>query len=395
MYSRAPHIPPCGGDGQRRPKLAHLEVFRSSNYYEVTMSPTKASSEKKTLMPCGFATAPQRPGAHLKPRPMHSTNANPLTFDDVEAAHARIQHFVHRTPVLTSQSLDSMLAAHLFFKCENFQRTGAFKVRGAFNAVLSLAEEQIARGVTTSSSGNQAAALSLAAKVRGVRAYVAMPRIAVSSKVEAVRRYGGEIIWVESSAGVPTSDDYEAATDKIVRDTGATLVHPYNNLRTIAGQATCALEFLNVAPELNILLAPVGGGGLLAGTALTAKAMNASVQIIGCEPEMADDAQRSFREGHIVPQSRPQTVADGLRTSLGSLTYPLIKSHVDDIVTVSEEGIVRAMRLIWETLKIVIEPSSAVPVAALLEHRIDVAKKSVGIILTGGNANLDQLPWLT
>lgn len=316
-----------------------------------------------------------------------------LSFDAVRMAHARIRHYIHCTPVLSSQTLDSLCAAQLFFKCENFQRTGAFKVRGAFNAVFSMPDEEARNGVITSSSGNQAAALSLAARVQGIHAYVAMPRSAVPSKVAAVRRYGGEIIWVDSRSEIPTSEEYDATTLNIERKTGARLVHPYNDLLTIAGQGTCVVELLEAHPDLDMILAPVGGGGLLAGTALAAKAIKPSIQVIGCEPAAADDAQQSFRKGQIVPQSGPRTIADGLRTSLGSLTFPLIRSHVDDIVTVSEEAIVHAMRLTWETLKIVIEPSSAVPLAALLEQRLPVAKKAVGIILTGGNVNLEKLPW--
>lgn len=329
----------------------------------------------------------------MKRSALDHSNGNALTFDDVKSAHARIKPYIHHTPVLTSQSLDLMLGGNLFFKCENFQRTGAFKARGAFNAIFSMPESEAVRGVTTSSSGNQAAAVSWAARTRGIHAYVAMPKIAVPSKVQAVRRYGGEIIWVESAREIPTSDEYEAATAKIERETGAKLVHPYNDLRTIAGQATCALEFMTDIPHLDVMLVPVGGGGLLAGTALTAKALQPGIRIIGCEPLAANDAQQSFREKALIPQSNPRTVADGLRTSLGTLTLPLILRHVDDIVTVSEKAILKAMRLAWETLKIVIEPSSAVPLAAALEGSAQVARKRVGLILTGGNVDLDRLPW--
>jgi threonine dehydratase len=318
---------------------------------------------------------------------------NQLTLDDIEQSYARIRKHIHCTPVHTSQTLDDMFDARLLFKCENFQRTGAFKVRGAFNGVLSLGDKEAARGVVTSSSGNQAAALSLAASVRGIPAYVVMPRFALAPKVAAVRRYGGEIFWIDSKSEIPTAEDYDAATTDIERERGATLIHPYNTLSTIAGQGTCALELIRSNLQLDLLLAPVGGGGLLAGAALTTKSLKPETRVIGCEPEMANDAQRSLREGRIIPQSNPHTIADGLRTSLGTLTFPLISSHVDDIVTVSEDGIIRAMRLLWETLKIVIEPSSAVPVAAILERRVDVAGMSVGIILSGGNADLDNLPW--
>lgn len=294
---------------------------------------------------------------------------------------------------MTSASLDRQTGSRLFFKCENLQRAGVFKTRGAFNAVYSLSDVESARGVVTSSSGNQAAALSLAASTRGIPAYIAMPKIALRSKIAAVERYGGNIVWVEAAGTVPTADEYEATAAAIQARTGASPVHPYNDLRTIAGQATCALEFLEQEPALEVLLAPVGGGGLLAGTALAAKCLKPGIVVIGCEPEMADDARQSFRAGRIVRDFQPRTIADGLRTSLGDLTFPLISRYADDIVTVSEAGIVAAMRLAWEVLKQVIEPSSAVPLAAVLEARLPVADRSVGIILSGGNADLDNLPW--
>jgi threonine dehydratase len=296
--------------------------------------------------------------------------------------------------VLTSKALDEQTGARVFFKCENFQRAGVFKARGAFNAVFSLTEEQASHGVVTSSSGNQAAALSLAARERGIPAYIAMPKVALRSKVAAVQRYGGNIVWVEARGTIPTSDEYEATAAAIQARTGASPVHPYNDVRTIAGQATCVVEFLEQTPNLDLLLAPVGGGGLLAGTAMAAKELQPSVRVIGCEPEMADDAQQSFRSGRIVAQLQPQTIADGLRTSLGDLTFPLIARFADDIVTVTEEGIVSAMRHAWEILKIVIEPSSAVPLAAILDGKLQVAGKSVGVILSGGNVDLDKLPWM-
>jgi threonine dehydratase len=316
-----------------------------------------------------------------------------MTLDVVREAHARISGLIHRTPVMTSAVLDAQSGAKLYFKCENFQRAGVFKARGAFNAVYSLTDQQASRGVVTSSSGNQAAALSLAARGRGVPAYIAMPKAALRSKVAAVQRYGGNIVWVEARGNVPTSDEYEATADAIQARTGASPVHPYNDARTIAGQATCAVEFLDQAPALDLLLAPVGGGGLLAGSALAAKLLRPAIEIVGCEPEMADDAQQSFRSGRIVPQLQPRTIADGLRTSLGDLTFPLIMKYADDIVTVAEHDIVSAMRLVWEILKIVIEPSSAVPLAAILSGKLLVAGKTVGIILSGGNADLDNLPW--
>jgi threonine dehydratase len=316
-----------------------------------------------------------------------------ITLDVVREAHARIARYVHRTPVLTSSALDAQTGARLFFKCENFQKAGVFKARGAFNAVYSLSDLDASRGVVTSSSGNQAAALSLAARQRGVPAYIAMPKAALRSKVAAVQRYGGNIVWVEARGAVPTSEEYESTAAAIQSRTGASPVHPYNDSRTVAGQATCAVEFLEQVPDLDLLLAPVGGGGLLAGTALAAKLLRPTVQIVGCEPEMADDAQQSFRSGRLVPQLQARTIADGLRTSLGDLTFPLITQYADDIVTAAEEDIVSAMRLAWEVLKVLIEPSSAVPLAAVLNSKVAVTGRSVGIILSGGNADLDNLPW--
>jgi threonine dehydratase len=316
-----------------------------------------------------------------------------ITLATVQEAHERIKHLIRRTPLLTSRSLDSLASAEIVFKCENLQRAGVFKARGAFNAVCSLSDAEAIRGVVTSSSGNQAAALALAARTRGIASYIAMPRGALKSKTSAVRRYGGNIVWVESQGAVPTSEEYEATAARVQLETGANPVHPYNDPRTIAGQGTCALEILDERADLDFLLAPVGGGGLLAGVSTVFKTLSATTRVIGCEPEMADDAYRSFHAGRLLAQSNPRTIADGLRTSLGDLTFPLITRHVDDIVTVSEEAIVSAMRLVWETMKVVIEPSSAVPVAAVLEKRVPVAGKSVGIILSGGNVDLDNLPW--
>lgn len=316
-----------------------------------------------------------------------------ITLATVNEAQRRIKDLIRRTPLLTSRTLNSLASADIVFKCENLQRAGVFKARGAFNAVYSLSDTEAIRGVVTSSSGNQAAALALAARTRGIAAYIAMPRSALKSKTSAVRRYGGNIVWVESHGAVPTSEEYEATAARVQLETGANPVHPYNDSRTIAGQGTCALEILDERADLDFLLAPVGGGGLLAGVSTVFKALSAPTRVIGCEPEMADDAYRSFHAGRLIAQRNPRTIADGLRTSLGDLTFPLITRNVDDIVTVSEEAIVSAMRLVWETLKVVIEPSSAVPVAALLEKKVPVAGKSVGVILSGGNVDLDNLPW--
>lgn len=318
-----------------------------------------------------------------------------MSFADITAARERIQHRIHRTPIVTSRSLNALCGTQLFFKCENLQRAGVFKSRGAFNAVFSLTDSEAARGVVTSSSGNQAAALSLAARTRGIKAYIAMPRTAVKAKIAAVQRFGGSIVWVESRGRVPTAEEYDATVARIQTETNATAVHPYDDARTIAGQGTCAIEFLEDCPDLDFMLAPVGGGGLLAGTAVAVKAVNPAVRVIGCEPAAADDAERSLRSGHRVRfEETPHTIADGLRTSLGELTFAIISKDVDDIVTVTEDSIVRAMRLGWEILKLIIEPSSAVALAVLTEKRLPgVEGKRVGVIISGGNADLDHLPW--
>jgi threonine dehydratase len=310
------------------------------------------------------------------------------TLADIRAAAQRIAPFAHRTPVLTSGFFDRRLDASVFFKCENFQKVGAFKFRGACNAVFSLPADVVPQGVATHSSGNHAQALALAAKLRGTRAYIVMPRNAPNVKRQAVADYGAEIIPCE-----PTVSDREATAAHVVAETGATLIHPYNDARIIAGQGTAALELLEEVPRLDYVLAPVGGGGLVSGTALAAAGISPGTRVIAAEPAAADDAYRSFHTGEIIPSTNPQTIADGLRTSLGELTFAIIRRHVHEIVTVSEEAIVTAMRHVWERMKIVIEPSSAVPVAALLEGRLDVRGRRIGVILSGGNVDLEQLPF--
>ncbi len=309
-------------------------------------------------------------------------------FSGVEKAAARIRSRVHRTPVLTSRSLNEMAGAELFFKCENFQKVGAFKFRGATNAVLSLTEEEARRGVATHSSGNHAAALSLAARNRGIPAYIVMPRTAPAVKKAAVEGYGGNIVFCE-----PTLEARESTLQKVVEETGAVFIHPYNNPRVIYGQGTAALELLQEVPNLEAVLAPVGGGGLLSGTALTVRAVSPETRVYGAEPAGADDAYRSLHAGLIIPSVHPRTIADGLLTSLGSLTFPIIRELVNDIITVDDEEIVRAMRRVWERMKIIIEPSSAVPVAVALEKKLPVPARRIGIILSGGNVDLEQLPW--
>lgn len=322
---------------------------------------------------------------------MSSDDQGPLlTAEDLREAENRIRPYAHRTPVLTSSYLDERSGAELFFKCENFQRIGAFKFRGATNAVFSLAPEELERGVVAHSSGNHAQALALAARLRGTRATIVMPTTASAVKVAAVRGYGAEVVSCQ-----PTVEDREQETERVLRETGGTLIHPYNDRRIIAGQATAAMELLEQVEGLDLVLAPVGGGGLLSGTTLAAHHFSPSTRVIGVEPAAADDAYRSLEVGEIQPSIDPKTIADGLLTSLGDLTFAVISELTDRIVTVSEEAIVEAMRTVWERMKIIIEPSAAVPVAAILAGQLDPAGQRVGIILSGGNVDLDRLPWST
>jgi threonine dehydratase len=311
------------------------------------------------------------------------------TLADIEQAAERIRPYAHRTPVLTCSALDQRAGAELFFKCENFQKVGAFKFRGAANAVFSLGEAEASRGVATHSSGNHAQALALAARLRGVPAHIVMPDNSPKVKVEAVRGYGGRIVFCR-----PTQAEREKTLAQVVRDTGAAFIHPYDDARVIAGQATAARELLAEVQGLDLLLAPVGGGGLASGTALAARYLAPAARVVAAEPAGADDAFRSLREGRILSSENPRTVADGLRTSLGRLTFPILRALLAEVVTVSEEGIVAAMRLVWERMKILIEPSAAVPVAALLEGNLKARGLRVGVILSGGNLDLDALPWL-
>jgi threonine dehydratase len=310
------------------------------------------------------------------------------TLADIRTAAGRIAPYAHRTPVLTSTALDERLGAQIFLKCENFQKVGAFKFRGAANAVFSLSAGAAVRGVATHSSGNHAQALALAARLRGIPAFIVMPDNAPAVKKAAVAGYGGRITYCE-----PTLKARETTLERVVQETGAEVVHPYNDDRVIAGQGTAALELLENVPGLDAVLAPVGGGGLLSGTAIAATSLQPGIRVIAAEPEGADDACRSFRAGQIIPSVAPKTVADGLLTSLGDRTFPVIRERVEDIVTVSEAAIIAAMKFVWERAKLVIEPSSAVPVAALWEKKIDLGGLRVGIILSGGNVDLDRLPW--
>ncbi len=310
------------------------------------------------------------------------------TLNDIRQAAERIKPYAHRTPVVTNESLNQKVGAQVFLKCENFQKVGAFKFRGACNAVYSLTGEEARRGVCTHSSGNHAQALALAARMRGIPAYIVMPGNAPTVKKNAVAGYGGLITFCE-----PTLEAREGALERIRLETGATMVHPYNNERVIAGQGTAALELLDDVPDLDVLIAPVGGGGLLSGTSIAATELKPGIRVIAGEPDMADDAFRSMLFGEIIPSVNPKTIADGLLTSLGSLTFPIIQQRVERIVTVSEAGIIETMKYIWERAKIIIEPSSAVAVSVLWEGKIDLRGLKVGVIISGGNVDLEKLPW--
>jgi threonine dehydratase len=311
------------------------------------------------------------------------------TIDDIRRAATRIAPHAHRTPVLTSESVNQLLGASVFFKCENLQKVGAFKFRGACNAVLSLSDEEACRGVATHSSGNHAAALALAARIRGISAEIVMPSSSRAIKKAAVAGYGGRITECE-----PNQAARESTLARVVAATGATFIHPYNDPPVIAGQGTAALELLDQVADLDIVMTPVGGGGLLSGTALAVAACAPHTRVVAGEPKGADDAARSLATGTIQPSLHPNTIADGLLTSLGELTFAIIREHVERIVTVSEGAIVATMRMIWERMKIIIEPSAAVPVAGLLEAPELFAGARVGVILTGGNVDLERLPWL-
>ncbi len=309
-------------------------------------------------------------------------------LSDIQKAHERIKPFIHRTPVLSSSSINKITGASVYFKCENLQKVGAFKFRGATNAVLLLNDDAKKLGVATHSSGNHAAALALAAKNMGIKAYVVMPETAPQIKKNAVASYGAEITFCK-----PTLAARESTLTEVIAKTGATMIHPYNNFNIISGQGTAALELLDEIQDLDIVMAPVGGGGLLSGTSIAVKGINPKVKVIAAEPKNADDAYRSFKSGYLIPSENPNTIADGLLTSLADLTFKIISEKVDDIVTVSEKSIIEAMRLVWERMKIIIEPSSAVPLAAILEHKQLFLGEKVGIILSGGNVDLNKLPF--
>ena len=316
------------------------------------------------------------------------------TYEDVIAAHDRIRPHIHRTPVMTSSYLDDLAGCEMFFKCENFQKAGAFKVRGATNAVFGLSDEQAPRGVATHSSGNHALSLSYAAGRRGIPCHVVMPHTAPRAKKDAVRGYGGIITECE-----PSTSSREEVFAKVQQKTGADFVHPYNDPRVIAGQGTCSRELVEQMEEggeapLDTVVAPIGGGGMVSGSCLTLSNIAPEVRIVAAEPEKADDAARSFRAGHIIADDAPQTIADGLKVPLKDLTWHFVSNHVTDILTASEEEIVDAMKLTWQRMKIVMEPSCAVPLAVILINPDLFRGRRVGVIVTGGNVDLDRLPWM-
>ncbi|HYF36340.1 MAG TPA: pyridoxal-phosphate dependent enzyme [Prosthecobacter sp.] len=314
----------------------------------------------------------------------------PPTLQDILAAAERIAPLAQRTPVVTSRGLDDLCGARLYFKCENFQRTGSFKIRGACNAIFSLTDEAIRGGVVTHSSGNHASAVACAASFLGARSFIVVPRNTPLAKRETATGFGGEVHLCE-----PTLPARQAAVDVIQQRTGAAMVHPYDDPLVIAGQGTTALELMREIHELAAVVAPVSGGGLLSGTSIAATALKPGIEVFGAEPERADDAFRSFHSGKLEPLLSADTIADGLRANLCRRTFAIIKANVTDILTVSEEQIVNAMKLIWRYLKIVVEPSGAVPLAMILAHRERFAGRRVGLILTGGNLDLDKLPWQT
>ena len=311
------------------------------------------------------------------------------TFDDVKAAHERIKPHIHRTPVLTSSYFNELVGAELFFKCENFQKAGAFKVRGATNAVFGLSEDDAAKGVCTHSSGNHALSLSYAAGRRGIPCNVVMPRTAPEAKKAAVRGYGGIITECE-----PSTTSREAVFAEVQAATGGNFVHPYNDPRVIAGQGTCSVEFMEQTGGVDMMVAPIGGGGMISGTCLTLSNIAPEVEIIASEPEQADDAHRSFKAGHIIADDAPVTIADGLKVPLKELTWHFVSNHVTEIQTASEQEIIDAMKLTWQRMKIVMEPSCAVPLATILKNKDRFAGKRVGVIVTGGNVDMDKLPWM-
>ena len=311
-----------------------------------------------------------------------------VNYTDIQSAHQRISNFIHNTPILTCENINLDSEANLFFKCDNFQKTGSFKIRGATNTILQLSKEQLTNGVLTTSSGNHGAAVASAAKKLGANVKVVMPDNTPKVKVDNVQRFGGEIIFCD-----PNIKSRENTLNKMVQETGATIVHPYNDEKIIAGQGTAAKELLEKIPDLDIIIAPVSGGGLLAGTLLAAKAINSNIKVYGAEPKNADDTYQSIKRKKIVPNKTTDTIADGLRAQVGTITFPIIQKHVDGIILVSEEMIIQSMRMVWQRLKIIIEPSCSIVLAAILTNKKQFYNKRIGLILTGGNVDLDTLPW--
>ena len=312
------------------------------------------------------------------------------SIDDIRAAAGRIKGVGHRTPILTSQTLDEMAGRKLFFKCENFQKVGAFKLRGGWNAVSMLSDEEAAKGVCTHSSGNHAQAVAFSAMKRGIASYIVMPNNVPDVKLDAVKGYGANIILCE-----PTLEARETTLDEITKKTGAQVVHPFNNPNVIAGQGTAALEMIEDLGTLDAIIAPIGGGGLMSGTCIATRSLLPETKLFGAEPAGADDAYRSLKEGKIIPQTNPDTICDGLLTSLGEYTWNILKDHLEAIYTVTDDEVINAMRLIWERMKIIIEPSSATAVAVALKSEFKALEglEKVGIILTGGNVELSKLPF--
>jgi len=311
-----------------------------------------------------------------------------VTLKDIASAHDRIREFIHRTPVLTNKSLNELTGAELFFKCDNFQKAGSFKIRGATNTVELLSLSEMDNGIATTSSGNHGAALSMAVSRRGGKTKVVMPHNTPKIKVNNVERNGGEVVWCE-----PDQSSREQVLADLVNETGATVVHPYNDERIIAGQGTCAKELLEDCPEITCIVSPVSGGGLLSGTLLSSKGINNDILVYGAEPSEADDAFRSLQSGEIVSNETINTICDGLRAQIGTITFPIIQENVDGIITLSEDEIIKSMQMIWERMKIIIEPSCAISLAAIIKNREIFEGKKVGLIMSGGNVDLTQLPW--
>ena len=311
-----------------------------------------------------------------------------LTLKDIELAHERIRPFIHRTPILTNSSLNKLAGAELFFKCENFQKAGSFKIRGATNTVELLSDSELKRGIATTSSGNHGAALSMAVSRRGGSTKVVMPHNTPKIKVDNVKRNGGEVVWCE-----PDQKFRESVLKDVVEETGATVVHPYNDERIMAGQGTCAKEILEDVPTIDCIVSPVSGGGLLSGSLVAAKNMKNSVKVFGAEPEEADDAYQSLKQGKIVPNKTINTICDGLRAEIGSKTFPVIQNLVDEIIPVSEKDIIESLQMIWERMKIIVEPSCSISLALILKNKKMFKNKNVGLIMSGGNVDLNKLPW--